>query len=227
MMMTLRSTGASIGTCRFVTWMHIRAAEISVQMWEKIKTLMTNCIDGRCLWWQWMRCIWTFLTWLKIFIGTTLTSGHRTPALLRTTASHHSWAPLRTWGEHKSPTHPLIHYMASNDPWLFQHDIVPVHKASSLKTWFAKVGVVDLEWLAQTSTSLNLFQDELEPQTSSPNISAWPLVAEWTQIPTATPQNPVESLHRKLERWPNSEYHTTPYHMGVMVRSLRMFGHIV
>ncbi|MCI4388350.1 hypothetical protein PGIGA_G00084720 [Pangasianodon gigas] len=35
-------------------------------------------------------------------------------------------------------------------PFLFQHDNAPMHKASSVKTWFAKVGVEELHWPAQS-----------------------------------------------------------------------------
>ncbi|MCJ8750006.1 hypothetical protein PDJAM_G00194350 [Pangasius djambal] len=49
-------------------------------------------------------------------------------------------------------------------PTLFHHDTAPVHKASSMKTWFAKVGVEELKCPAQ-SPDLNHtdhFWDELE-----------------------------------------------------------------
>ena len=35
-------------------------------------------------------------------------------------------------------------------PFLFQHDIAPVHKARSIQKWFVKIGVEELDWPAQS-----------------------------------------------------------------------------
>lgn len=59
---------------------------------------------------------------------------------------------------------------------MFQHDNAPVHTLSSTETWFAKIGVDQFKWPAQ---SLNLnpsehLRDELE------------FIPENAQIPTDT-----------------------------------------
>ncbi|MCI4392463.1 hypothetical protein PGIGA_G00146260 [Pangasianodon gigas] len=81
-------------------------------------------------------------------------------------------------------------------------------KRAPLKTWFAKFGVGELQCPAK-SLDLNPTEhlwDELEHRlhprpprpTSVPDLTN-ALVSEWTQIPTATLQNLVESLPRKVE----------------------------
>ncbi|KAK3522392.1 hypothetical protein QTP86_008935 [Hemibagrus guttatus] len=44
-----------------------------------------------------------------------------------------------------------------DDPFLFQHDCTPVHKASSIKTWMSEFGVEELHWPSQ-SPDLNLVE---------------------------------------------------------------------
>ncbi|MCI4379485.1 hypothetical protein PGIGA_G00228800 [Pangasianodon gigas] len=83
-------------------------------------------------------------------------------------------------------------------PKAHQHDNAPVHKARSMKTWFAKIDLEELECPAQ-SPDLNPTEhvwDDLEHglhtrpphQTSMPDLTN-DLVAEWTK----------ESLPRRAE----------------------------
>lgn len=64
----------------------------------------------------------------------------------------------------------------------------PCVQVSSMKTWFAKVGVEELECPAETP-DLNR-TEHLYDEFESP-------VLEWAQIPPATLQNPEECFPRK------------------------------
>lgn len=76
-----------------------------------------------------------------------------------------------------------------------------------MKTWFSKVRVEELEWLAQSPDLISTehLLKELECQqchiplclTSVPNLTNT-LMAEWAN-PTVTFQHPVESVPRKVE----------------------------
>lgn len=56
---------------------------------------------------------------------------------------------------------------------MFQHDIAPVHKARSLRTWVTKSSVKELEW-ATLNPSEHL-GDEMEHRASLWDIGAQPL----------------------------------------------------
>ena len=94
------------------------------------------------------------------------------------------------------------------DPFLFQRDNAPVHKARSTQKRFVEIIVEELDWPAQ-SPELNPIKhlwDELLRQmrarlnrpTSVPDITN-ALVAEWKQVPTAMFQRLVEILPRRVE----------------------------
>jgi hypothetical protein len=83
-----------------------------------------------------------------------------------------------------------------------------MHKARSIRKWFVKIGVEELDWPAQ-SPDLNPIEhlwDELESRlrakpncpTSVPDLTN-AFVAKWKQVPTAILQHLVESLPRRVE----------------------------
>ena len=46
---------------------------------------------------------------------------------------------------------PALWQQFGDDPFLFQHDRVPLHKASSIKTWLEMIGEEELLWPAQSA----------------------------------------------------------------------------
>ena len=104
--------------------------------------------------------------------------------------------------------------------FLFQHDNAPVHKARSIQKWFVKIGVEELDSLAQ-SPDLNPIEhlwDELERRlrarpnrlTSVPDLTN-ALVVERKQVPAAMFQHLVESLPRRVEAVLAAKGGPTPY----------------
>jgi hypothetical protein len=45
---------------------------------------------------------------------------------------------------------PTLWQQFGEDPFLFQHDNDPVHKARSIHKWFVKISVEELDWSAQS-----------------------------------------------------------------------------
>ena len=94
------------------------------------------------------------------------------------------------------------------DPFLFQHDDAPVHKARSIQKLFNEISVEELDWPAQRPdlNPIEHLRDEFERRlearpnhpTSVPDLTNT-LVAEWKQVPTAMFQHLVESLSRRVE----------------------------
>ncbi|KAK3573629.1 hypothetical protein QTP86_029978 [Hemibagrus guttatus] len=87
-------------------------------------------------------------------------------ALLRIEVDHASLSLLNLLPLDQEPASPKNHEGSDfgDDPFLFQHDCTPVHKARSIKTWMSEFGVEELDWPAQ-SPDLNLTEylwDELE-----------------------------------------------------------------
>jgi hypothetical protein len=83
---------------------------------------------------------------------------------------------------------PTLWQQFGEDPFLFQHDNAPMHKARPIQKWFVKIGVEELDCSAQ-SPDLNPIKqlwDELEHRlrakpnrpTSVPDLTN-ALVAEW------------------------------------------------
>ncbi len=92
--------------------------------------------------------------------------------------------------------------------FLFQHDYVPVHKSSSIKTWLDEFGVEEPDWPTQ-SPDLNPIQHlwyklewrlwaRLSHSASALDITN-ALLDKWAKIPTETLQNLVESPPRRVE----------------------------
>ena len=48
---------------------------------------------------------------------------------------------------------PTLWQQFGEGPFLFQHDNAPVHKARSIQKWFVKIGMLELDWPAQSLTS--------------------------------------------------------------------------
>ncbi|KAK3533163.1 hypothetical protein QTP70_012415 [Hemibagrus guttatus] len=103
---------------------------------------------------------------------------------------------------------PTLWEQFGDDPFLFQHDCTPVHKARSIETWMSEFGVEELDWPAQ-SPDLNPIEhlwDELERRlrarpsrpTSVPDLTNV-LLEDRSKIPMNTLLNLVENLHRRAE----------------------------
>jgi len=103
---------------------------------------------------------------------------------------------------------PTLWKQFGDDPFLFQHDCTPVHKASSIKTWMSEFVVEELDWPAQ-SPDLNIiehlwneFERSLRTRPSRPTSMSdltYALLEEWSKIPINTLLNFVESLPRRVE----------------------------
>ena len=103
---------------------------------------------------------------------------------------------------------PTLWQQFGEGPFLFQHDIDPVHKARLIQKWFVEIGVEELDLPAQ-SPDLNPIEhllNELEcwlwarpnRPSSMANLTDAP-VAEWKQVAAAMFQHLVESLPRRVE----------------------------
>ena len=115
---------------------------------------------------------------------------------------------------------PTLWQQFGTGPFLFQHDNAPCHKARSIQEWFGDNDVEEMTWPAQ-SPDLNPIEalwDELErrlrtrpyrPKSATELATA--LQEEWIQIPTATYQNLVESLPRRVEAMIAAKGGPTPY----------------
>ena len=75
---------------------------------------------------------------------------------------------------------PTLWQQLGEDPFLFQNDNAPEHKARSIQEWCVEIGVEELDRPAQ-SPDLNLIEHLSEDsgiltvsQASSPNISSQP-----------------------------------------------------
>ncbi|KAK3560392.1 hypothetical protein QTP86_008484 [Hemibagrus guttatus] len=123
---------------------------------------------------------------------------------------------------------PVLWEQFGDDPFLFQHDCTPVHKASSIKTWMNEFGVEELDWPAQ-SPDLNPIEhlwDELERRlrarpshpTSVPDLTN-ALLEERSKIPINTLLNLVESIPRRVEAVISAKCGTTPYYIHVCVKA--------
>ena len=95
-----------------------------------------------------------------------------------------------------------------------------MHKARSIKKWFVKISVEELDWPAQRPdlNPIEQLWDELERQlrarpdrpTSVPDLTN-ALVAEWKQVPAAMYQHLVESFPRRVEAVIEAKGGPTPY----------------
>ena len=114
---------------------------------------------------------------------------------------------------------PTLWEQFGEGPFLFRHDNAPVHKARSLKKWFAEISVEELDWPAQSPDLIPIEHrwDELERRlrarpnrpTSVPDLTN-ALLAEWKQVP-AMFQHLVESLPRRVEAVIAAKGGPTPY----------------
>ena len=61
---------------------------------------------------------------------------------------------------------PTLWQQFEEGPFLFQHDIAPMHKARTIQKWFVKIGGKELDWPAQNPdlNPLEHLWDELERQ---------------------------------------------------------------
>ncbi|KAK3555812.1 hypothetical protein QTP86_029059, partial [Hemibagrus guttatus] len=97
---------------------------------------------------------------------------------------------------------PTLWEQFGDDPFLFQHDCTPVHKARSIKTWMSEFGVEELDWPAQ-SPDLNPIEhlwDELERRLRA-RPSHPTSVPDLTNVAACelTPASPVESVKETEE----------------------------
>ena len=115
---------------------------------------------------------------------------------------------------------PPLWQQFGEDPFLFQHDNSPVHKARFIKTWFVEICVEKLDWPAQ-SPDLNPLKhlwDELECRlrvrpnrpTSVPDLTN-ALVVEWKQVPATMFQHPLESTPIIVEAVIATKRRPTPF----------------
>lgn len=97
------------------------------------------------------------------------------------------------------------------DPNMFLHDNTPVHRTSSIKIWFAKVGVAQLKWSTQ-NPDLKLTEHLYELDADC--ISTWPHLCSCGWVNTTSHSQAPKSSRTPCQK-SEGYYDRRPSHIWV------------